>query len=430
MNFIKEPSYNSSEEKTKTYKTKVQDVESIADILKKENKENLDKKLINLDKQKLNNQNLYFKDFLTGNLCKIMHNRVISNKQRNFSFLNIKELKNLKKRASFLGKKYRSNFSPKSGKAINNNNDLNSYEKLGYSRTSLENNLLGFEGHHRYSLVTPKFSKEYNPNRIESYSNRDKYNIHDETRNQQDVDSQNQDYFNHKDFNLIIKNNKDKGYIDENYENSFNIENLSLYGNKNLEKKKNDLDKISDKEENTYDSNLISNSKNSKNINLHPRLSMRINQFLADIHIKTKRFSKEDLNYNIHQSIENSSYNLTDTERYKNNIGTNNLDKFSELVNYNKNKNSKYINQPYIETLNSNSYNKNAFKYKTNTTTEKSIKSFEFKNEIYPLKNLSNKPYINADKKDFNYNNIYYNDIYRGLLFGKWANKFFSLINL
>lgn len=337
MNLFRKSINEPEESKTETYKSKVKELESLNDILKNENQENYVKKLSKEDQTKLKNQNLYFKDFLTGNLCKIMHNRGKSTRYRKNSFLNLEELKNLKKRASFLGRKNEALFfSPKAKEVLTHTNN---YQRLGFLDTSPEKPRLGIQNEFRLTMGTPNNFLLQNRTEIDR-----NININDNNN------------FNNENFteNLANMNNHINNNIDNYHKNKY----LQNHNNKNKNNKFNNNENNGEQnnqntefniitEEKTYDANVISKANTIGIYNtpaLHPRLSIRVHKFLNDLQRKTQRFSKEEFDSSLYQNTENdnASYDVLGNTRKLDNTNINFSLNNEIRLDFNKNNNSIY----------------------------------------------------------------------------------------
>lgn len=345
MNLLGKSINELAESKTEIYKSKVKELESLNDMLNNEKKDEYHNKLSKEEQTKLNNQNMYFKDFLTGNLNKMIHNQRKSTRQRKNSFINIDEFKSLKNRASILGKRNEVKFFSPKAKA--NFAHTGNYEKLGYIDTSLDKVGLGIQNNFRRTMGTPKnnFLLQNKPllntnSNFENFTNLNNLNI--------------DNYHQNKIF--INNHSKHKNNINKSFENE---KNGQLFKNKEF--------RIIT-EEKTFDANVIGKANTLGSFNtpaLHPKLSLRVHQFLNDLQKRTKRFSKEEFENSLYQKTENNSNDfLGNTKKLDNtniNFSMNNEIKLDFNNNY-------YNNSNFSPHLNNMSINHNNNKNQIEST--------------------------------------------------------------
>jgi len=397
MNFHKNLIYDDSEkDKTETYKLKVKELESMNDILIMGNKEQPNKILTKEDEEKLKTQNLYFKEFLTGNLSKIINNREKANKNRKYSYVDLQELKNFKKRASFYCRKNNQLYSPRSKDLDSNKRN---YEKLGYLETSPEKKPLGMLKKYRYSLGTPSYNAFL-------------YNKTEVNGNHHFNFNKNFDYSSNS--NVIKSKINHDNYIIYNYpsEDHKKFENIDY--KKHKESQNSDFDRYNGAY--PFDSNRISKTNtlgNYDKTNLHPRLSIRINQFLNDLQKKTQQFSRDEYDYeSLYQNTdtENGTYqelgNKWKLENQENNLNL--INGTFHLSNSIKNKTNIKLNSELDNKHNKSNFNYSVFNNNINSDQDFNkenhlkknnyIKKVEFKKDLgsvktHTLGNIYNKYY-------------------------------------
>jgi hypothetical protein len=388
MNLFRKSINETAENKTDTYKLKVQELESLNDILKSENKDEYEKKLSKEEEKKLKNQNLYFKDFLTGNLCKIMRNSGKSTRFRKNSFFDLEELKNFKNKASFLGKKNEAQFfypKLKENFAYSGN-----YEKLGYIDTNPDKVPLGIQNDFKLTNGTPK----------------NNYSLQNKTEINGNFNFENPTNFN----NLKIDNfHKNKNFINNIYKIN-NNDNKSFENENNGEFIQNtEFDFIT--EQKSFDADTLAKANTLGNLNitgLHSRLSLRVNQFLKDLQRKTKRFSKDEFDFSLYQNTGNSPNEILSNTRKLENTNINFT--MNNEIRLDLNNNNNYNNLP----INNNNKNFNHSTLKNLNCEKHNINKYGFKKiynekdpEIYELGNVKTRTLKNADNENLSLINFY-----------------------
>lgn len=283
MNLNRHSFYDSPKKERETFRSKIQNIESMNDYIRKNtyNNHNNNNKIkfseVSKINEELKDQNNYFMDFVTGNLSKIINSRQNTQHNRRFSsFMNLEELKILKKRASFIARN-------------NYNNKINEiprpFQAEGFQSLGLRD--LTHNSKHLDNLADKRQSSIIVRQQTHGFNTKN-YNIH-----------HNKEMSNKRKYCLQKRNT------------TFNDENLinPIARSYDLSKLQTEESRKSTKTINTSVSNISSSSKVSRSLTisaenkpkkqmLHPRLSMRINQFLNELNTKTCQYNSNDNNYN------------------------------------------------------------------------------------------------------------------------------------
>lgn len=378
MNLNSIPFYDVIEkDDSDTYKVKINNIESMNDILRKTSL-NVNKNLNNEDenkkKKELKSQNRYFMGFLNDNLSRIMNQRRISGRCRTNSFLNIDELRNFKKRASFIGKDnyMLKDFLEKTNKSNAHKPDMGDFHEAPLDIHQGQRK--------RYSIncgIQPRFFNSYN---INYYNNQDsikKENLLSSIKSRSRSNT-----------NTLPNLNSMPNELNTIYASEA-TKSIKRYDTPHLQSQYISTNNINK-------ANTLSSDSNN-NIRLHPRLSMRINRFINEINMKSLHQSESnDMSLNsLNNQLDafeeeickkrNLANDFISSTRNNQNSHCNKNDysRTNSLHSKNENNNNRKSNNPSLKKENINNSNKGFNPRASALLREKEIKKTEFQNDFF-----------------------------------------------